>query len=81
MHGHARRPRAAGLSGPGTDLKMFAMALATGILVDATVIRALVVPAVILLMGRWNRWLPRVPARLLRVEPSLPQRVATGEAS
>jgi putative drug exporter of the RND superfamily len=59
-------------SGPGTDLKMFATALATGILVDATVIRALIVPAVVLLMGRWNWWLPRLPARLLRVEPSLP---------
>lgn len=60
---------------------MFATALATGILVDATVIRALIVPAVILLMGRWNWWLPRVPARLLRVEPSLPRRVAPSEAN
>jgi RND superfamily putative drug exporter len=59
-------------SGPGTDVKMFATALAVGILVDATVIRALVVPAVVLLMGRWNWWLPAVPARLLRVEPSVP---------
>jgi RND superfamily putative drug exporter len=57
-------------SGPGTDIKMFATALATGILVDATVIRALIVPAVILLMGRWNWWLPKVPARVLRVAPS-----------
>jgi len=67
-------------SGPGTDLKMFATALATGILIDATIIRALIVPAVILLMGRWNWWLPRLPARLLRVEPSLPPRVAPSEA-
>jgi len=64
-------------SGPGTDLKMFATGLAAGILLDATVIRALIVPAVIALMGRWNWWLPRWPARLLRVEPSLPPRVAT----
>ena len=68
-------------SGPGTDIKMFATAMATGILVDATVIRALIVPAVVLLMGRWNWWLPRVPARLLRVEPSLPPRVAPSEAN
>jgi putative drug exporter of the RND superfamily len=68
-------------SGPGTDVKMFATALATGILIDATVIRALIVPAVILLMGRWNWWLPRLPARMLRVEPSLPPRVAPSEAS
>jgi putative drug exporter of the RND superfamily len=68
-------------SGPGTDIKMFATALATGILIDATVIRALIVPAVILLMGRWNWWLPHAPARLLRVEPSLPPRAAPSEAN
>jgi RND superfamily putative drug exporter len=68
-------------SGPSTDVKMFATAMATGILIDATVIRALIVPAVILLMGRWNWWLPHVPARLLRVEPSLPPRAAPSEAS
>ena len=67
-------------SGPQTDVKMMATGLAAGILLDATVIRALIVPAVISLMGRWNWWLPRWPARLLRVEPSLPQRAAVGEA-
>ncbi|MGH2992123.1 MAG: MMPL family transporter, partial [Solirubrobacterales bacterium] len=39
---------------PGTDLKMFATGLGAGILLDATVIRGLIVPAVISLMGRWN---------------------------
>jgi RND superfamily putative drug exporter len=67
-------------SGPGTDLKMFATGLGAGILLDATVIRALIVPAVINLMGRWNWVLPRWPARLLRVEPSLPPRAAPREA-
>jgi RND superfamily putative drug exporter len=67
-------------SGPGTDLKMFATGLAAGILLDATVIRALLVPAVVSLFGRWNWWLPRRPARILRVEPSLPPRVASGRA-
>jgi RND superfamily putative drug exporter len=57
-------------SGPDTQVKMMATGLAAGILLDATVIRALIVPAVISLMGRWNWWLPRRPARLLRVEPS-----------
>jgi RND superfamily putative drug exporter len=55
---------------------MFAPALAIGILLDATVIRALVVSAVIALMGRWNWWLSHWPARLLRVELSLPLREA-----
>ena len=68
-------------SGPGTDLRMMATGLAAGILLDATVIRALIVPAVITLMGRWNWWLPSWPARLLRVEPSpLRGRPALGEA-
>ena len=68
-------------SSPGTDLKMFATGLGAGILLDATIIRALIVPAVITLMGRWNWWLPEWPARVLRVEPSVLQqrRVATGE--
>jgi RND superfamily putative drug exporter len=57
-------------SGPDTQVKMMATGLAAGILLDATVIRALIVPAVIALMGRWNWWLPRWPARVLRVEPS-----------
>jgi RND superfamily putative drug exporter len=67
-------------SGPETDVKMLATGLAAGILLDATVIRALIVPAVISLMGRWNWWLPKWPARLLRVEPSLPPRVAAADA-
>jgi putative drug exporter of the RND superfamily len=66
-------------SGPETDVKMMATGLAAGILLDATVIRALIVPAVIALMGRWNWWLPRWPARLLGVEPSLPRRPAFGK--
>jgi putative drug exporter of the RND superfamily len=58
-------------SGPDTQVKMMATGLAAGIILDATVIRALIVPAVVALMGRWNWWLPRGSARLLRVEPSL----------
>ncbi len=57
-------------SAPETDVRMMATGLAAGILIDATVIRALIVPAVVMLMGRWNWWLPRLPARLLRVEAS-----------
>ena len=59
-------------SGPQTDVKILATALAAGILLDATVIRALLAPAVVSLFGRWNWVLPRLPARVLRVPPSLP---------
>jgi len=57
-------------SGPGTDLKILATGLAVGILLDATVVRSLLVPATVSLLGRWNWWLPAWFARLLRVEPS-----------
>jgi RND superfamily putative drug exporter len=67
-------------SGPGTEIKVLATGLAAGILLDATIIRALLVPAVISLFGRWNWWLPQLPARLLRVEPSLPPRPQPGES-
>ncbi|HLJ01789.1 MAG TPA: MMPL family transporter [Solirubrobacteraceae bacterium] len=63
-------------SGPNTDVKVFATGLAAGILLDATVIRALLVPAIVSLFGRWNWWLPELPARLLRVRPSLPPQAA-----
>jgi putative drug exporter of the RND superfamily len=68
-------------SAPDADTTIAATGLAAGILIDATLIRALIVPAVVSAMGRWNWWLPRTPARLLRVEPSLPTRVAPREAS
>jgi RND superfamily putative drug exporter len=57
-------------SGPDTDVKVLATGLAAGILLDATLIRALLVPAVVSLFGRWNWVLPKRAARLLRVEPS-----------
>ena len=61
---------AAMASGPATDVKILATGLAAGILIDATVIRALLVPAVVSLFGRWNWWLPVGVARVLRVAPS-----------
>jgi len=54
---------------PGTDVKQFGIGLAAGIIVDATVIRALLVPAIMRIMGRWNWWLPDGAARILRVQP------------
>ena len=57
-------------SAPSTQVKMIATGLGAGILFDATVIRALLVPAAVSLFGRWNWWLPRLPARLLRVDAS-----------
>ncbi len=68
-------------SGPATEIKVLATGLAAGILLDATVIRALLVPAVVSLFGRWNWWLPQLPARILRVPASLPARSIPSEPS
>ncbi len=57
-------------SAPGTDIKVLGTALGVGILIDATIVRALLVPALVSLFGRWNWWLPDSLARVLRVAPS-----------
>jgi RND superfamily putative drug exporter len=55
---------------PGTDIKVLGTALGVGILIDATLVRALLVPALVGLFGRWNWWLPDWLAKVLFVEPS-----------
>jgi RND superfamily putative drug exporter len=57
-------------SGPETDVKVLATGLAAGILLDATVVRGVLVPALVSLFGRWNWWMPAGVARVLRVRPS-----------
>jgi RND superfamily putative drug exporter len=59
-------------SSPGVDIKQFGIGLAAGIIFDATVIRALLVPALMRLLGDWNWWLPGRLARalLVRAEPA-----------
>jgi RND superfamily putative drug exporter len=56
-------------SAPITDIKVLATGLGVGILLDATVVRALLVPALVSLFGSWNWWLPAPLARVLRVRP------------
>jgi RND superfamily putative drug exporter len=57
-------------SAPDTDIKVLATALGAGILLDATVVRAFLVPALVSLFGRYNWWLPSWMATVLRVAPS-----------
>ena len=59
-------------SAPSVMVKTFATGLAAGILVDATVIRMLLVPALVSLFGPWNWWLPSRLARVLRMQPTQP---------
>ncbi|HEY5197304.1 MAG TPA: MMPL family transporter [Solirubrobacteraceae bacterium] len=54
-------------SAPDTDIKVLATGLGVGILLDATIVRALLVPALVSVLGRWNWWLPDRLARVLRV--------------
>ena len=54
---------------PIIDVKILATGLAAGIIVDATVIRGVLAPALVALLGRFNWWLPAPAARLLRVTP------------
>ena len=61
-------------SAPHTDVKVLATGLGVGILLDATLVRALLLPALVSLFGRWNWWFPRPVARVLRV--SRPPRLA-----
>jgi uncharacterized membrane protein YdfJ with MMPL/SSD domain len=57
-------------AGSIVGLQQFGLGLAFAIFLDATLIRAVLVPALMRLFGTWNWWLPAPAARLLRVEPS-----------
>jgi putative drug exporter of the RND superfamily len=59
-------------SSPGFEVKLFAIGLAAGIIFDATVIRALLVPAIMRLLGDANWWMPAWTRRLLRVRDPHP---------
>ena len=59
---------------PVTDVKILSTGLAAGIIIDATVIRGVLAPALVALFGRANWWLPRPAVRLLRVAPLDPGR-------
>ena len=59
-------------SSPGYEIKSLAIGLAAGIIFDATVIRALLVPALMKLLGDANWWMPRWTATVLRIPHAEP---------
>jgi RND superfamily putative drug exporter len=66
------------LAAPDTFLKLFGIGLASAIFLDATVVRMVLVPAVMQLLGKRNWWIPDWLERLL---PRLDvERVAVGTA-
>ena len=51
-------------------LQELGIGLAVGIIIDATIIRGLLLPSSMVLLGRWNWWLPQGLAGLLKVKAS-----------
>jgi RND superfamily putative drug exporter len=51
-------------------LQELGIGLAIGIIIDATIIRALLLPSSMVLFGRWNWWLPKPIAAVLRTKAS-----------
>ena len=62
---------------PEIDVKVLATGLGAGVLLDALVVRSLLVPATVSWLGRWNWWMPEPVRRLLR----LPEPVAQPDTS
>jgi RND superfamily putative drug exporter len=58
------------VAGSVVGLQQFGLGLAVAILIDATIVRALLVPSLMAVFGRWNWWLPERVARLVRVPAS-----------
>ncbi|MDQ1684853.1 MAG: putative drug exporter of the superfamily, partial [Frankiaceae bacterium] len=56
-------------STPGFEVKSLAVGIAAGIIFDATVIRALLVPALMRLFGDANWWMPNWALTALRLPP------------
>ncbi|HEX8105304.1 MAG TPA: MMPL family transporter [Solirubrobacteraceae bacterium] len=65
---------------PGYEIKPLAIGLAAGIIFDATVIRALLVPATMRLLGDANWWMPNWTRSILRLPkpPVVPKAAPTG---
>ena len=51
------------------DFKMMGVGLAVAVLIDATIVRAVLLPAVMTLLGGWNWYLPKWLERMPTLEP------------
>ncbi len=58
------------IAGSIAGLQQFGLGLSLAVLLDASVIRVLLVPSLMALFGRYNWWLPRPLARLVRIDAS-----------
>jgi trehalose monomycolate/heme transporter len=57
------------VAGSFPALQEFGLGLSAAIVLDATVVRAILVPATMKLLGRWNWYLPEPVRRALRLRP------------
>jgi putative drug exporter of the RND superfamily len=57
---------------PGYEVKPLAIGLAAGIIIDATVIRSMLVPALMRLLGDANWWMPKWPRNVPRIPRGKP---------
>src|SRR5260370_10543032 len=65
-------------SAPDVTIKMMATGMAAGVLIDAVVVRTLLTPALVVLFGRANWYLPNWAAKVLRVKARRPRAGADG---
>ncbi len=65
-------------AGSFVGLQEFGIGLSAAILLDATIVRALLVPATMKLLGDWNWYLPDGVRRFMRLAPSPRPSVQTG---
>jgi RND superfamily putative drug exporter len=63
----------------GVVVKMLGLGMAVAVALDATVVRLVLVPATMTLLGRWNWWMPRfVRTGQAAAHTAEPERELTG---
>ncbi len=67
----------AGSGSGGSQIRDIGLGLALGILMDTFLVRTLLVPSTVVLLGRWNWW----PSRMSRADPEAPPPAAPATAA
>jgi RND superfamily putative drug exporter len=70
----------AGSGAGGSQFRDIAFGLALGILMDTFLVRTLLVPSAVILLGRWNWW-PAAMSRAAAAAPRVPVPAAAADAA